>query len=465
MNTRAIVIGGSMTGLLAARVLADHFDEVTILERDRYPESPQEVRDGTPQARHVHALLARGQEIMEQLFPGLDDDFAAIGMIAYEWGRDSLYLTAGGWLPRFHSGIITRLGSRTAVDYVIRQRLLRDYKVTIREGLAVDGVIASPDNSRVIGVKTTQRGGARTQETFEADLVVDATGRGSKAIEWLTGMGYAAPEEITVNSHVGYATRWYEKPDDPSIDWKLLFMLARPPQLKRGAAIFEVEGNRWIATLGGVNKDYAPLDEAGWLEYSKSLASPAFYEAIKNAKPISDIYGYQRTSNHWRHFEKLTRFPDGFVVVGDAVCAFNPLYGQGMTMSALDALLLDRVLKARRFDSPGMSLAFQRELGASLKPVWLMATGEDLRYPDTEGYKPDFMTRFMQRYMDHLAKLLPTDEALTLAFIDVSNLRKPPTALFTPPFIAKVIGQALKGQGGQPPVRESKPAPLLPQMR
>lgn len=460
MTTRAIVIGGSMAGLLSARVLTNHFDEVTVIERDHYP-ATADVRGGIPQARHVHALLARGQEIMEQLFPGLDADFAAAGMLNYEWGRDSLYLTAGGWLKRFNSGIITRLGSRAVIDYILQRRLVSDYRVRFLENHQVDGVIASADNGRVIGVRVTPRAGSREPITLNADLVVDATGRGSKATEWLTGMGYAAPEESIVNSYVGYATRWFEKPNDPSIDWKLMFIVARPPQLKRGAAIFEVEGGKWIASLGGVNKDYPPTDEAGWLEYSKSLATPVFYETIKHATPISDIYGYQRTHNHWRHYEKLARFPDGLVIVGDAVCAFNPLYGQGMTVSALDALLLDQTLAARRYDAPGLSLGFQRELGASLKTVWLMATGEDLRYPDTEGYQPDLMTRFTQKYMDQVAKLLPYDEAMTLAFIDVANLRKPPTALFAPNILGKVIGQALKGSKGASSVIEATPAPAL----
>lgn len=458
MTTSALIIGGSMAGLLAARVLTDHVDQVTIIERDKYPDTA-DVRSGVPQARHVHALLARGQEIMEQLFPGLAQDFDNAGMIRYTWGRDSLYLTAGGWLKRFDTGIHTHMGSRAAIDHILRGRLLRDYGVNFLDSHQVDGLIASPDGGRVTGVRITERGGTRAQTTLSADLVIDASGRGSKASEWLAGMGFAAPQESVVNSYVGYATRWYEKPNDPSIDWKILFILARPPQVKRGAAIFEVEGGKWIATLGGVNKDYPPLDEAGWLEYSKGLATPAFYDALKHAKPISDIHGYQRTHNQWRHYEKLDRFPDGLLIVGDAVCAFNPLYGQGMTVAGLDALLLDQTLKANGIHAQGLSLRFQRALGASLKTVWLMATGEDLRYPDTEGYTPDLMTRFTQKYMDYVAKLLPTDEALTLAFIDVSNLRKPPTSLFSPAIIGKVIREALKGANAAPPPHETESAP------
>ena len=460
MTTRALVIGGSMAGLLSARVLSDHFDEVTIIERDHYPEMP-EVRSGVPQARHVHALLARGEEIMEQLFPGLGLDFERAGMIKYEWGTDSAYLTAGGWLKRFNTGIHTHMGSRALVDFVIRQRLIQDCQVKFLEGQQVDGLIAAADNGRVIGVQMTERGGARTQTTLTADLIVDASGRGSKAADWLTSLGYSAPEESTVNSYVGYATRWYEKPKDPSIDWRIMFILARPPHITRGAAIFEVEGGQWIATLGGVSKDYPPLDEAGWLEYSKGLPTDAFYEAVKNAKPISDISGYQRTQNHWRHYEKLDRFPDGFLIVGDAVCAFNPIYGQGMTIAALDALLLDQTCKSKRIGTPGLSLKFQRDLGASLQTVWLMATGEDLRYPATEGYTPDLMTRLLQKYVDQVGRILPNDEAVALAFIDVSNLRKPPTSLFTPAIMGKVLRQALTPRPPALGGRESAPMPRL----
>lgn len=444
-RTHAIVIGGSMTGLLHARILAAHFDQVTVIERDLLPQSP-EVRAGVPQGRHVHALLQRGQQIMEELFPGLAGDLIEIGAPRLTWCQDTLYLTAGGWVKRFDSGIHTNLVSRPALEYAIRRRLTALYaNVRLVDQTDVLNLVLEGDT--VTGVRVQSRLD-KTEQTLTAHLVLDATGRNSKTPDWLADLGYDTPDETKVSSYVGYATRWYEAPASQP-DWKLMFIVARPAENNhRGGAIFQVEGNRWVVTLGGMNRDYPPNDEAAFLEFAKTLATPALYEAIKDATPISPIYGYRIEGNRLRHYEKLARRPENFIVTGDAVCGFNPLYGQGMTVAAMEAQLLDRMLAGKTVNVTqlrGFAAQFQQAQAKLLKIPWLLATGEDLRFPGTEGDRPDAATRFIQTYMDEVFKHLD-DEYIARTVIKVTNLTTAPTRLFGPEILARILWRRLRGQ-------------------
>lgn len=442
MTSRAIVIGGSIAGLLHARILAEFFDDVSVIERDALPEAP-DFRNGVPQGRHVHALLAQGQQLMEKLFPGLADDFVEIGAPRLTWGLDTAYMTSGGWLRRYDTGIRVNQITRIALEFLLRKRLQKLYpNVTFVSDCVVEGLASN--GSRVTGIHCTPRGGET--ETKLADLVVDASGRNSKAPEWLKALGYEAPLETQVKSYIGYATRWYECPADPP-DWRILFIQANPKRgILRGAAIFEVEGGRWLATLGGVNKDYPPTDEAGFLEYARSLPTPVFYEAIRDAKPLSPIYGYRIEGNRLRHYEKLTRQPDGFIVVGDAVCGFNPLYGQGMTVAAIEAVLLREMLAKTALPLPeGFASVFQQRLAKAIQNAWLLATGEDLRYPGTEGTKPGTADRFVQWYTDRVLEVMPYDETISHAFTEVANLTASPTVLLRPSVALRVLRHQLRG--------------------
>jgi len=444
MTTRAIVIGGSMAGLLHARVLAEFFDTVTIIERDTLPEAP-EYRHGVPQGRHVHALLAQGQQIMEMLFPGLADDFVEIGAPRLTWGSDTAYMTSGGWLRRYDTGIQVNQLSRIALEFLIRRRLQRlSPNVTFLTNSVVDSLFSAGE--RVTGVRYTPHGGESA--AMEADLVVDASGRNSKAPEWLKALGYDTPPETVVKSYIGYATCWYEMPDNPP-DWRVLFVQANPKrQILRGAGIFEIEGGRWLVTLGGINKDYPPTDEADFMEFARSLSTPAVYDAIRNAKPLSSIYGYRVEGNRLRHFEKLARQPEGFIAVGDAVCAFNPLYGQGMTVAAIEALLLrDLLAKLNPTRLDGFARSFHRDAAKAIRNAWLLATGEDLRYPGTEGARPNPVERFVQRYTDRVLEVMPYDETISRAFTEVFNLTASPTVLLRPSIAVRVLRHQLSQKG------------------
>ena len=286
------------------------------------------------------------------------------------------------------------------------------------------------------------------EEELSADLVVDASGRNSQARNWLKSMGYQTPEKTEINSFLGYSTRWYERPQNLEVNWQALGVLSKPPYDKRGGVLVPAEGNRWAVTLAGIARDYPPTDDKGFLEYARTLRNSAIYDLIKDAKPISKVYGYRRTENCWYHYEKLTRLPDGLVTTGDAVCAFNPIYGQGMTTAALGALTLQKCLQKQFSYSDhtlkGLTKKFQKQLAQVLKTPWLMATSDDCRWESTEGGKPDTMTRFMHKYMDEVMLLSTRQPKVHRIFFEVIHMIKPPAALFAPGIILGVLGQVIR---------------------
>ncbi len=306
----AIVIGASMAGLLAGRVLANHFDRVLILDRDELPNEP-EVRSGVPQGKHIHALLVEGQNRIEQMFPGLADELTESGSPRMTWARDTCYFTPGGWVKRFDTHLQTNVINRPDLEWRVRRRLVENTKIAILSGRDVRGLIATDDQTRVIGVEILVRGTNET-ERLMGDLIVDASGRGSKAPAWFTSLGYKAPTESQVNSYVGYATRLYKKPTQ-SYDWKVLFCNARSAENNpRGAGIFDI-GDYWQVSMGGMNKNYPPTDDDGFLEFAKSLPTSTIYDAIKDAEPVSPIVGYRINGSRMRHFEKLKRRSEQFI--------------------------------------------------------------------------------------------------------------------------------------------------------
>jgi len=440
-ENKAIVIGGSIAGLLTAQVLTKYFDRVTIVERDRFPEQPEQ-RHGIPQAHHVHVLLIRGQQILEQLFPGIIAELTNSGAPIVDSIADSPWLGYNGWAPRFSSHLISRACSRNLLEWTIRRRLAANDRIEFVQAAQVTNLLSNPDKTTITGVRVSFRN--EPEAEILANLVVDASGRNSHTPQWLEELGYQPPQQTIVNSFLGYASRWYHPPEGFQADWKILLIAAKPPHNTRGAVLYSVEGNRWIVTLAGVNRDYPPTDEAGFLDFAQSLRSPILYQAIKDAQPISPIYGYKRTENSLRHYEKLSRLPEGLIMLGDAVCAFNPVYGQGMTTAALGALTLDECLSKQLSNQSqgnliGFPRYFQKQLSKAISVPWLMATGEDFRWPATEGGKPDMISKFMQLYMDQLLLLQADSPEIHQLFSEVMNLLKPPSAFFQPHILMQVL--------------------------
>jgi flavin-dependent dehydrogenase len=436
----AVVIGGSMAGLLAARVLADHFDQVTVVDRDHLPEEPT-PRKGVPQARHIHILLVRGQRILNRFFPNLADDMLAAGAAPVNWSLDAAMLLATGWSPRYESDLLSYVCSRDLLDWLVRCRLAQNQRVRFLPRRQATGLLSTAGGRRVTGVALRPVGGMAADESrLEADLVIDASGRASRLPQWLEALGYAPPTETVVNAYLGYASRWYERPAGFDGDWKAILLMARSPHLPRGGGILPAEGGRWLVTLAGYGSDHPPTDEAGFMAFAQRLAAPDIYDALRAARPLSSITGYQRTENRLRHYERLRRRPEGVIALGDAVCAFNPVYAQGMSVSGLAALALDTCLRQRsNHDATGLAGRFQRQLAQMNRIPWLLATGEDFRWPTTTGGRPDWTTRLAHRYVEQVLGLIPGDRRISQTFFEVTHLMRHPAALFRPAIAAQVV--------------------------
>ncbi len=464
----AVVIGGGMAGLLAARVLSEHFERVRIVERDGFPEGPS-FRKGVPQARHLHTLMARGRLIVNELFPGIEDELVEAGAWLVDLAADAAWLTPAGWGARFRSGIPLLVCSRPLLEWAVRRRVATLEDVCFLERTDVVGLILSSDGESVKGIKVRLRGPyddaeAGGEEPLRADLLVDASGHHSEAPRWLGALGYEAPEEEVVNAHMGYATRVYRRPEASDRGWEALYVQADPPGMTRGGAVCPVEGDRWMCTLYGVGEDYPPTDEDAFMSFARSLRTPLLHDAIKGAEPLSPIWGYRDTANSRRRYEKLARQPDNFLVTGDAACAFNPIYKRGMTTAALGAIALGESLREQREHRPdgsleGLSKRFQKKLAKVNAAPWLLATGDDLRVSDVEGGPADLPTRLMHRYMDRVLALSTRDATVRWRLLTVMHMLQPPGALFSPAVVLRVLGAAAASRGKTRKVETGRPSP------
>jgi len=439
----AIVIGGSLTGLLAARVLSAHFGRVTLVERDRFP-SGSAFRPGVPQSRHLHVLWTKGLTLLEDLFPGMEKTLLGAGAVELAIPADVLWLTAAGWQNRFP---VTRLltFSRPLLDWAVRSRLTADVSsLDVMEGYEAVGLVA---RGRDVGGVTLRSG-----ETMAAALVVDATGRGSRAPAWLEGLGYPAPPETLVDPLLGYASRFYAIPDGFDPGWKALYLQADPPRTRRTGGLFPQEGGRWICSLSGAGGDYGPTGEEEFLAFAKGLRDPVLYEAIRAAEPLGPIRGFRRTANHRRHYERLPDWPRGFVVMGDAACAFNPIYGQGMSVAAISALALDHCL---REDHDDLERRLQRRVSRGATGAWLVATGDDLRYRETKAAAVRVSTRLINAYVGRVVATANVDRRVCASLLDVLGLTSAPASLFSPAVLARVTARSLRPASppGGPPER------------
>jgi len=448
----AVVIGGSIAGLLAARVLLDHFEQVTLIERDRLTRDA-EPRKGVPQGRHVHGLLARGAIIMGEYFPDLFHTLAQDGAILVSL-EDLRWNQLGVWMTPVPSPVKALFQSRSFLEQHVRDQLAARDNVRIMDACEVAQLCAH--NDRITGVVLRYRTGEQHEEALSADLVVDTSGRGSRAPQWLNSLGYGNVQETSVKIDIGYATRIYRCPAHLPADWKGLFIYGRPPDDKRGGVIFPIQGGYWMVTLTGSLRDYPPDDEAGFLEFARSLTQPNLYEAMKDAEPVTPIAVYKYSANRWRHYERMERLPEGFIIMGDAACSFNPVYGQGMSVAAIEAQSLDRCLREQEMFAGnnglvGFTQRFQQAIARDIKTPWLLSTGEDLRYPGTEG-KRSLSIRLLNRYMHRVIELTASDPRVTATLLRVRNLLKPLSTLFQPRIMLAVLRQELAAFRQQPTV-------------
>lgn len=435
-SSHAVVIGGSMAGLLAARVLTNHFARVTLLERDTFPEEPG-ARKGLPQARHIHVLLAAGRQALDQLLPDLIPDLTASGAVNYDAIADMRWVSPGGLCPRFDSRIQMLGATRDLIDWMIRRQLRAIDGLRLRTNTDVTGLCWDEGRRRVQGVTITDRDRGDTEQ-LDADLVVDATGRGSRTPQWLELAGHQRPRETVVNGFLGYASRLVRFPETWSADWKVFYIQCAPPSRIRGGAIAAVENGNWIVTLAGGDKDYPPADEDRFRRFVQSLPDPEFSKAYESAMPLSPIVVTKSTENRLRHYDELRDHATGLIVTGDAACAFNPVYGQGMSAAAIAAVVLDDCLR-RCGNTSGFPSRFQTALARKNARPWLLATGEDYRYQKTEGPSPSLRTYLTHRYLDRLTNCAVKSPSVHHRMVEVLHLIRSPVSLLSPRMIVKAM--------------------------
>ncbi|MFN8060171.1 MAG: hypothetical protein U0Q12_13530 [Vicinamibacterales bacterium] len=442
----AIVMGASMAGLLTARVLSTHFTKVTLVERDALPTGPDNRR-GVPQGRHTHGLLASGRRVLDELFPGISTELLEAGAVPADLLRDSRWFFEGDHLARVASGLDGLLMSRPFLESAVRRRVLALPNVTLRQDTQVEGLVFGPTRSRVTGARVTG-------EVLLADLVVDATGRASHAPQWLDAMGYDTPVEEKVEIALRYTTRLFRRrPTDLGGDRAVV--IPPTPSGKRGGVMLAQEGDRWTVTLIAHFQDAPPADLPGFLEYARTLPSRDLHDVIRDAEPLGDGLSTRYLASTRRRYERLRRFPEGFLVVGDGISSFNPIYGQGMSVAALEVMELDAVLRG---GSAELAKRFFARAAKVVDTPWAVAVGNDLRMPETIGPR-SVAVSLVNWYLEKLHRAAHRDPELARAFLTVANLLAPPPSVMHPRLALRVLlGQLRSGSKAR---RSTTPIPAV----
>jgi len=433
VRNHAVVLGGSIAGSLAARVLAETYDQVTVIDRDVLT-GQAGPRRAIPQGHHIHALLARGQQIFDELFAGFTAGLISGGVPTGDFGTSLSWYFNGQMMQKAETGLTCVAAGRPLLEYHLRRRVLALPNVTFRERTDIRGLRASADRRRITGVRVQGPAADAPEETLDANLVIDTTGRGSRTPRWLEELGYQRVGEERVTMDLTYTTCDYRSPlpFDPIGDDIALIPVATP-SLRRGA-IFARMPDRYAISLTGILGDRPPADHAGFLDYVRSLPVPEIYQAVRDAEPMGKPMSFHFPASVRRRYERLTRVPDGLLVMGDAACIFNPVYAQGMTVAAMEA----RMLRQHLDDGPPRPAGYFRDLARLIDVPWDMSAGADLGFPGVKGRRT-LKTRMGNAYIPRLQAAAVTDGTLTAAFLRAAGLVDPPQALMRPGVISRVL--------------------------
>ncbi|MFD9698894.1 FAD-dependent oxidoreductase [Lentzea sp. NPDC059081] len=436
-SDRALVIGAGFAGLLAARVLSESYGDVVVVERDRLAADTR-YRSGVPQAHHPHALHARGAEVLSALFPRFGDELVDAGAVRADVGSDHLVRFPTGWAPRDHLGLSVLSATRVTIERTIRRRVLKLPNVSIVDGVAVEGLLH--DRGTVTGVH-----GTRDDRPFTdyADLVVDASGHGSKLVPWLAEQGVHCPAPMIVNGHTTCTSRLYHLTEDLELDWKTARELTQAPRTRRGGTVSEVDGRHWFVSLSGADGDAAPDDEDGFAEYAATLQCQDIAEIVKTASPASAIHRSGTLRSRWNRYHQVQDWPRGLLALGDAVASLNPVHGHGMTLAALHCAELHHLLQGH--DLAKEPLLFQRAVARTVQVAWKEVTTADLGWGDR---KPPLRTRLRQWYARRLTQAIPGSTRVYRAYVRVTQMADRPVKLLAPAVLWRVLsGSRLRATG------------------
>lgn len=419
-----------MAGLCAARVLADRFERVVVIDRDELPATP-DWRKQVPQGRHVHLLLVAGAQRLERWFPGIIEELHRGGAVDVDLSADLYWYQAGGVARRPPSSLHGPSMSRPFLEWTVRQRVSALTNVTIRPKTAVTGLRLDDAGTRVAAVELADG------SDIACDLIVDASGRQAHSLDWLEPLGYEPPPVSRVEIDTRYVSQVFRRHEIPARDWKTAGIIDNP-ETKRLAMALPIEGERWIVMFGGVHGEVAPLDLDERRSYAKTFPTPEIADIVASSEPLGEPATHRFPSSQRRHVERMKRFPLGWVLVGDAVGSFNPIYGQGMTSTALQVEALAAELDRARAIDRSFARRYFKAAGRIVNVAWSTAVGSDFAYPETTGPKPAG-TDLVNRYMDRVLIAAHHDDAVSLRFNEVVAMVRRPESLFTPRFLLRVL--------------------------
>ncbi|MFK4070367.1 FAD-dependent oxidoreductase [Streptomyces sp. NPDC029674] len=436
----AVVLGASMAGTLAAHVLARHVDAVTVVERDALPEEPQH-RKGVPQGRHAHLLWSNGARLIEEMLPGTTDRLLAAGARRLGFPEDLVTLTGQGWQHRFPATQFALVASRPLLDLTVRQQALAAPNITVRQRTEAVELTGGGSGTRVTGVVVRDLESG-TQEILEADLVVDATGRGSRLKPWLAALGVPALQEDVVDAGVAYATRLFKAPPGATTHFPAVNIAAddRVREPGRFGVVYPIEGGRWLATLSCTRGAQLPSTEDEFLPFAENLNHPILADLLRDAEPLTPVFGSRSGANRRLYPERLAEWPDGLLVIGDSLTAFNPIYGHGMSSAARCAATIDREFAQGTQgtqgtqEGAGFTRALQKAIGAAVDDPWILAATKDIDYvncrvaatdPRLIGVDTEQRLRFAEAITAASIRSPKASEIVT----DVMSLNAPQTEL------------------------------------
>jgi 2-polyprenyl-6-methoxyphenol hydroxylase-like FAD-dependent oxidoreductase len=429
----AVVLGGSVTGLFVASALAEAYREVIIVDRDELV-GVREARRGAPQARHINGLLVQGARLMEDFFPDITAEMVADGCPLTDLSGTVKWYFNGKPLKQVRAGLTNVAARRPVLEAHLRRRVQELNNVTFMERYDITGLVATPDNSRVTGVKVQANDRENAEEeVVSADLVVDATGRGSRSPVWLEAMGYERVAEEGTKIGLGYTSRHYKLTKDTFGTNHSIIAVANPV-LPRGAIFTKTDGKTVELTAYGILGDHPPTDPEGFNAFVKTLAAPEIHEMIVDAEPLDDPVLYKYPTTLRRRYETMSRLPDGYLIMGDAVCTPNPIFAQAQTLAALETQALREVLRQGRVPQP---MEFQKEVGKVVDLAWEMTEGVNLGFPGVEG-KRTFKLKMMLGYMYRLQVAATQDPSITETYMRAAGLVEP-NAVMKPAFVRKVL--------------------------
>ena len=436
----AVVIGASVAGLLAAGVLSESCERVTVYDRDTLPAQP-EHRRGVPQSRQLHALHARGAQALDELLPGFRNEMIVAGAVTADTQADAHWYLDDYLLRPAPSGLEGIALSRPVLEWLIRSRVAKAPNVTITDTTDVAGLMTADDRVTGVRVSAARTPGA-AEETVPADLVLDAAGRGSRTPAWLAELGFPGPEASRVRAGVTYVGRYYSR-DQRQLDGRFGSLVTPYPGKPRGGAVIRQEGERFVVLLAGMVGTEPPLDEPGLLAFADSLACPDLASVMRESTPLGDPVKYTYPESTWHHYETLRAYLAGFLVIGDAFSSFNPIYGQGMTIAALEALTLRRLLGDPRAASAGLERRYFRAVGKLVAEAWETSASSDLRFPEAKGDRRRGAA-LINAYGERYRAAASVDPVLGATFLRVANMIDKPAKLLSPGHVVRVFRSAGK---------------------